>query len=550
MWSDTNQITVGKTQRWKFNLRTIKRKRNSMSHTYKNPIIPGFYPDPSICRVEEDYYLITSTFEYFPGLPIFHSRDLVHWHQIGHVLDRPSQLPLDSIRPSGGLYAPTIRYHKGRFYVVNTLIDGRDQKGNFIVTATDPAGPWSEPYWLEDAPGIDPSLLFDDDGRAWYCGNRIPDVGEAYQGHREIWLQELDLERMQLTGPRYALWDGALKGNLYAEAPHIYKIKGLYYLMIAEGGTAHNHAVTIARSEKITGPYEVNPRNPILTHRHLGMDYPIVGTGHADLVETQNGEWWLVCLAMRPYDGYFYNLGRETFLSPVIWEDGWPIVAPGEGKVRFEGTAPDLPEHRWPAEPNCDNFDAEILAPQWNFIRTPRQDFWSLQERPGFLRLHLQPETLMEPVNPSFVGRRQQHIDFSAQLAMEFQPQHASECAGLALLQNEAHQIRCVLTLNANNDPVARLIRREAGIDTLLVEREVLSGRIYFKVEAHRQAYQFYLAEQSENWQPFGSPVDGRILSTPVAGGFTGAYLGIYASSNGETSDNFADFDWFEYKGI
>jgi alpha-N-arabinofuranosidase len=275
-----------------------------MHRTFRNPILPGFYPDPSICRVGDDYYLVTSTFEYFPGLPIFHSHDLIHWHQIGHVLNRPSQLPLDGVRPSGGLYAPTIRFSQGTFYVINTLVDGKTKAGNFIVTTTNPAGLWSEPYWLESAPGIDPSLFFDDDGRVWYVGNRMA-VHSQYDGHTEIWLQELDLGNMCLVGEPRVLWDGAAKGAVWAEAPHIYKIRDYYYLMIAEGGTGHHHAVTIARSTVVTGPYEANPGNPILTHRHLGLDYPIVGTGHADLVETQTGEWWMVLLAMRPYGGYY-----------------------------------------------------------------------------------------------------------------------------------------------------------------------------------------------------------------------------------------------------
>ncbi|MBN1451097.1 MAG: glycoside hydrolase family 43 protein, partial [Anaerolineales bacterium] len=209
--------------------------------TFRNPILPGFYPDPSVCRVGEDYYLVTSTFEYFPGLPIFHSRDLVHWQQLGHVIDRPTQLSLDGLKYSRGLYAPTIRYYDGTFYVINTLVPNFENPtppyGNFIVTATNPAGPWSDPYWLDDAPGIDPSLLFDDDGRVWYTGNRVPPAGESYSGHREIWLQELDLNSMQLIGEKYALWDGAAKFAIHPEAPHLYHIGDTYYLMIAEGGT-------------------------------------------------------------------------------------------------------------------------------------------------------------------------------------------------------------------------------------------------------------------------------------------------------------------------
>jgi xylan 1,4-beta-xylosidase len=519
-----------------------------MPGRFRNPILPGFHPDPSICRVGEDYYLITSTFEYFPGLPIFHSRDLINWRPIGHVLTRPSQLNLDGVRASGGLYAPTIRYHQGTFYVINTLVDGTQERGNFIVTAPDINGPWSDPYWLNDAPGIDPSLLFDDDGRAWYTGNR-PVENAAFHGHNEIWLQELDLTSMQLVGPKYGLWQGALNRAGWAEAPHLYKINGMYYLMIAEGVTHNEHAVTIARSETITGPYLGCLRNPILTHRHLGqgLEHPIVGTGHADLIETQNGEWWMVMLAMRPYGGYFYNLGRETFLAPVRWEDGWPIVNPGFGRVEVEGPAPDLPEHRWPMPPACDHFDAEMLASCWNFLRTPRETFWSLSERRGHLRLRLRPQTLAERANPSFVGRRQQHIDFAARTVMEFTPRGSNECAGIVLLQNNDFHFRFVVT--DEQGPVICLIKRERGEETILAKQPIQTGRLYLKASAVGQAYSFYVATEYEDWLPVAEDVDGRILSTPIAGGFVGAYIGMYASSGGQPGENVADFDWFEYAG-
>lgn len=527
---------------------------------FRNPILPGCYPDPSICRVGEDYFLVTSSFEYYPGLPIFHSRDLVHWRQLGHVLDRPSQLNLDGLVISNGLsrglYAPTIRHHNGTFYVANTwvgndydlLVNGQGHERNFIVTAVDPTGPWSEPYWLVDAPGIDPSLFFDDDGRAWYTGNRVPPQGAQYPHHKEIYLQELNLDTMQLMGPTYSLWDGALKGSLEAEAPHLYKINGWYYLLIAEGGTAHNHAVTIARSQSLTGPYQGNPRNPILTHRHLGQAYPIACTGHADLVETQTGEWWLVLLATRPYGGYFYNLGRETFLAPVSWEEGWPIVSPGSGRIEFEYPTPNLPTRPWPESPPDDHFEAKELAPHWNFLRTPRADFWSLIERPGYLRLRLRPETITEPVNPSFIGRRQQHINFAVRVALEFTPRQAGECAGLVLLQNNDFQFRCVVAQAENGGTVAQLFKRERGEEHLLATRPVGGHRLYFiKVEGRGQAYSFAFALSPEAWQPLAESVDGRLLSTPVAGGFVGAYLGMYASSNGQPSTNIADFDSFEY---
>ncbi len=518
-----------------------------MPRTFRNPILSGCYPDPSICRTGEDYYLVTSTFEYFPGLPIFHSRDLVHWRQIGHVLDRSSQLDLDEVRPSGGLYAPTIRHHNGMFYVINTLVDGKTKQGNFIVTATQPQGPWSEPYWLEGADGIDPSLFFDKDGRCWYVGTRLNEPG-YYKGHTEIHLQELDIENMKLIGEKTALWDGAVKGVVWAEAPHIYQVNGYYYLLIAEGGTAHHHAVTIVRSRNIAGPYETYRGNPILTHRHLGLDYPIVGTGHGDLVETQNGEWWMVLLAMRPYGGYYYNLGRETFLVPVRWEEGWPIVSPGTGRVEFSYPIPDLPEKTWPQTPARDDFDSPTLALHWNFLRTPRDEFYSLSERPGHLRLRLCPQRLSEQTNPSFIGRRQQHIYFRAQCAVEFAPQNEHECAGLALIQNNDFHFLYVIT--KATEPVLRLIKRAYGKEEILTEQPVHTAKLYLKVEAHEQAYGFYFANKPDEWQVIAKEVDGRILSTPVAGGFVGAYIAMYASSNGQPSANHVDFDWFEYIGL
>ncbi|MBK9925214.1 MAG: glycoside hydrolase family 43 protein [Anaerolineales bacterium] len=513
-----------------------------MQRTFQNPILSGCYPDPSICRVGEDYYLVTSTFEYFPGLPIFHSRDLVHWRQIGHVLDRPSQLDLDDVRPSGGLYAPTIRYHNGTFYVINTLMNGKTQSGNFVVTATQPQGPWSEPYWL-DADGIDPSLFFDDDGKCWYVGTHLNEEGH-YTGHTEIFLQELDLEKMKLVGEIVILWDGAVKGVVWAEAPHIYKINGWYYLMIAEGGTAHHHSVTIVRSKNIAGPYATYRGNPILTHRHLGLDYPIVGAGHADLVETQNGEWWAVLLAMRPYGGYYYNLGRETLLVPVRWEDEFPIFSPGTGRVEFEYTAPNLPEQVWDAMPAREDFNNTTLPYHWNFMRTPRDEFYSLSERPGFLRLKLRPQHLCEQSNPSFVGRRQQHIDFTAQTEFDFTPQSDNECAGLVLIQNNDFHFRFVVT--HENENVIRLIKRSHGKDETLATQPLPAGRYTLKVTAHGQDYNFYFSTNGQ-WHTLAENIDGRILSTPVAGGFVGAYIAMYASSNGQPSANHADFDWFEY---
>jgi len=513
--------------------------------TFQNPILPGFYPDPSICRVNDDYYLVTSTFAYFPGVPIFHSKDLVNWEQIGHVLDRPSQIPLEGLRHSQGIYAPTIRYHEGVFYMITTNVGAG---GNFFVTATDPAGPWSDPYYL-DAPGIDPSLFFDDDGKVYYTGTRPAPEGEKYSGNWEVWLQELDLESKQLVGEPVGLWRGALRDVIWPEGPHLYKVADYYYLLISEAGTGHHHACSIARSENVSGPYIGNPGNPILTHRHLGKDYPVVNVGHCDFVETQNGEWWAVGLASRKYGGYYRNLGRETFLLPVSWEDGWPIMSPGTGKLEMTYPVPNLPKVKASIPSACDHFDAEQLDYKWNLLRTPEEEFYSLSERPGYLSLKLRPQRITELTNPSFVGRRQQHIDFAASTMMEFTPLSDNEEAGLVLLQSNAYHYRFVYTI-AGDKKIVKLVKCADGEEEVLTEIPVEASKLYLKVTAHGQDYSFYFGESTSNYQTLLENVDGRILSTDVAGGFVGTEIGLYASSNGESSENKADYDWFEYVGM
>jgi xylan 1,4-beta-xylosidase len=517
--------------------------------TFRNPIIPGFNPDPSVCRVGDDYYLVVSTFEYFPGVPIFHSKDLVHWRQIGHVLDRPSQLDLDGTPCSKGIYAATIRHHEGIFYMITTFVESvTGARRNFYVTAEDPSGPWSDPVWLPEAPGIDSSLFFDDDGKAYIMANRQPPGGQQYPKHMEIYLQELDLAQGKLVGEKYSLWDGALKFIHAQEGPHLYKVDGWYILLIAEGGTGHTHSITVARSQNLTGPYEGCKSNPILTHRHLGKRHPISNVGHGDLVETQNGDWWMVCLGSRPYGGYYRNLGRESFLVPVEWEDGWPVVNAGKGMVEIEMESPNLPQTRFSPEPACDHFDRNRLAYTWMFIRTPRGDFWSLEERPGHLRLRLKPETLMEEANPAFVGRRQEHMSFAARTVLEFQPQTEQEAAGVVLLQNTEYQYRMEVAL-ADGKKSVRLIRRTAGTDEVLAAGPLQEphSRIYMKVEAVGQSYSFHYATRSEEWQPLVEDADGTLLSSDVAGGFTGSVMGLYATSHGTGSSNYADFDYFEY---
>lgn len=518
--------------------------------TFQNPIIPGFYPDPSICRVEDDYYLVTSTFEYFPGVPIFHSKDLVNWRQIGHVLDRPSQLNLDCTPGSKGIYAPTIRYYDSTFYMITTFVESKTgARRNFYVTSKDPAGSWSDPNWLEDAPGIDPSLFFDDDGRAYYTGNRKPPEGQQHLKHMEIYLQELDLEKKQLIGEKYSLWDGALKNAHAQEAPHLYKVNGWYYLIIAEGGTGFTHAVTVARSKSILGPYESAKTNPILTHRHLGRKHPIVNIGHADIVQTEKGDWWMICLGSRPYGGECLILGRETFLVPMIWEDEWPVVNPGKGIVEEEMEFPNLKEVQWPDNSTQDDFDGEVLDMRWNFIRTPRGNFWSLTERPGFLRLKLKQETITEDSNPSFVGRRQQHKSFKSSTLMEFFPEKDGETAGIVLLQNKDYQFRFeYIRLDGVN--IIQLVKRESGKEKVIDSKKINRTKLYLQVEANEQGYSFRYGDLLNDLNVLAANINGSILSSDVAGGFVGAYVGIYASSNGQVSSNKADFDWFTYKGF
>ncbi|SCY97571.1 alpha-N-arabinofuranosidase [Paenibacillus polysaccharolyticus] len=512
--------------------------------TFNNPIMPGFYPDPSVCRVGEDFYLVTSTFAYFPGVPIFHSRDLVHWKQIGNVLDRESQLNLEGAGHSQGIFAPTLRHHDGLFYMITTNVS---HGGNFVVTATDPAGPWSDPYFIEGAEGIDPTIFFDEDGKAYYLGTRPCSEGVRYNGNWEVWLRELDLGSMKLVGDSYVLWRGAMVDVIWPEGPHLYKMGEYYYLMIAEGGTGLNHAVTIARSNSLTEGYVGNPNNPIITHRHMGKHYPVINVGHADLVQAPNGQWFMVMLASRPYGGAFSNLGRETFIASVEWEDGWPVVKQGLGKLEEQGVL-NLPAV--PVEPDlrCENFDNDELGLQWMFLRNPQENLYSLTERKGYLRLKLKPQTLKELENSSFVCVRQRHMDYVAATAMEFVPQHEYETAGLVVIQNDQYHVRIERACEGEQQ-VLRVMTWLGGEESQ-VGQVVLDGetpRVYIKMVALGQQLSFYYSTDGSKYHLVAGQVNTTSLSTEVAGGFVGCCIGMFSSSNGKSSDQVADFDWFEY---
>ncbi len=513
----------------------------------KNPILPGFYPDPSVCAVGGDFYLVTSTFEYFPGVPVFHSRDLVHWRQIGHCLTRPSQLNLDGVRPSQGIYAPTIRYHDGLFYMITTLVADPPYFGNvnFFVTAKDPAGPWSEPVVVRGAQGIDPTLFFDTDGTPYYLGNLRPDPKGAKLRH--IWLQRVDLKTGELLGQRHILrTDGAVSGAGTPEGPHLYRVGAYYYLLIAEGGTSHHHAVSVFRSASLFGPYEGNPRNPILTHRNMRTPAPINSTGHCDLFALPDGQWWCVMLASRPDGGDYRNLGRETFAAPVIWEDQWPVISPDSGRLEFSYPAPQLPQEDFLPQAACDHFQGDALELCWNHLRTPEGDYVRMRH-PG-LALRLKPETLGQNANPAFIGRRQQHFCCCVRTKMTFIPQN-QESAGLTLLMNSSYHLRMECVLQGQS-PVLRVVRRFAGEEQVLAQVPLDAFAVELMAVIRYQRIAFYYASVPEKWQCLCRDVDGTLLCKETAGGYTGTYLGLFASSGGQHSQNEALFDWFEYQPI
>ena len=510
---------------------------------YRNPILPGFHPDPSICRVDRDYYLVTSTFEYFPGVPVFHSRDLVHWQHIGHCLERDSQLPLQGAKSSAGIWAPSIRFHDGVFYMVTTNMS---HGGNFYVTATDPAGPWSEPVWLDDpgpfgGGGIDPSLFFDDDGKVYYTRESLEPLGIAQA--------ELDVASGRLLEKPRLIWSGT--GGPWPEGPHLYKIDGTYYLMAAEGGCWLGHRETIARAASPWGPFEDCPRNPILTHRHLcGIEMPsIQGVGHGDLVQAHDGSWWFVCLGNRPL-GSWHLLGRETFLAPVTWdEEGWPIVG-NDGTVEEEFAGPDLAAWEPAAEPLRDDFDDAEFRLCWNFRGNPDRDTFSLTARPGFLRLLGSARTLDDALSNTFVGRRQQHFDFRAVTQVEFEPLTDNEEAGLTVLANETHHY----DIGVRRDGESRcvFVRRRIGDLNVVVAREQVaaSGQLLLRTGGSAEAYTFAYATAADSEFRELATAQTRYLCQEVSGGFTGAYIGLYATGNGEPSQTPADFDWFEYEAL
>lgn len=512
---------------------------------YRNPILGGFYPDPSVVRVGQDYYLVNSTFSWFPGIPVFHSRDLVRWTQIGNAIDRPDQLDFKQLGMSRGVFAPAIQYHAGTFYILNTCVDCG---GNFVITAKNPAGPWSDPVWLPELKGgIDPSLFFDDDGRAWIVNNDVPAEKPRYDGHRAIWLQEFDPKALKTIGPRTMVIDGGAdpaKNPIWIEGPHLLKKGGWYYLICAEGGTAENHSEVALRSRSITGPYLADPANPILTQRDLPADrpHPVTSSGHAQLIDTPDGDWWAVFLATQPYAGDFYNTGRETFLMPARWENGWPRITDHGQPIPYVHARPNLPRQPAPPIPTGgpmtvrDEFSGTKLAPYWMMMRNPRTRWYALDR--GALVLTARPEGLGDNANPSFLARRQQHMDASAETVVRFTPRHDGDEAGLAAFQNDAYWASiAVLEVKGKRFVTTRwrhgTDQPREGLSNAMEPLRVAPGApVHLRITAKGADYALAYATVPGRWITLAH-IDGTTLSTRTAGGFIGAMFGLYAR-NGE----------------
>lgn len=500
-----------------------------VSHGYINPVLPGFYPDPSVCRVGDDYYLVNSSFQFFPGVPVFHSKDLIHWNQIGNVLDRESQLPLKNASAWLGIYAPTIRYNDGTYYMITTNVgNGENGGGNFYVTATDPAGPWSEPVWLEQG-GIDPSLLFAD-GKTYFVSN--PDGA--------IWLCEIDpATGRQLTESR-RIWGGT--GGRHPEAPHIYKKDGWYYLMIAEGGTEMGHMVTIARSRDIYGPYEENPDNPILYHqRQIAQSNSIQGTGHADLVEAHDGSWWLVCLAFRPQTNNMHLTGRETYLAPVTWNDaGWPVVN-GNGTIDVKMDVPTLPQSGEARRSVTYDFTSMKSLPyNWVYLRNPSMNNYTLSSKG--LTIKGSNVNLNSMDSPTFVAVRQQDIDFQASAVLTLDEAKTGSEAGMSVYMDAmSHYDLFVEEQSEGRGQVTLRYQLNSISGERTLPLDITPGTpVTLTVKGSADLYGFSCTVNGQE-HSLGQ-LDTRYLSTETAGGFTGITIGLFAV--GDCAATFSSFNY------
>lgn len=487
-----------------------------------NPIIPGFYPDPSVVCVDDTFYMVHSSFEYMPAIPIWMSKDLRHWKQIGHAITREEQgLSFDGVMPSGGVQAATIRYHQGTYYISSTRINDRflENNNHFILTAKDPAGPWSKCHFIDNAPGIDSALYFEGE-RAYFIANR-PSTSDPASPY-EIWIQEIDLKTMTLIGPSYGLWRGT--GGVFPEGPRLYKKDDTYILLIAEGGTLHHHAVTIATSKHIFGPYESSKLNPHLTHRHLNRTYSIQNVGHADIFQTSNLEYYAVLLGSRPrgglYDdgnviysfgGYYRNLGRETFIVPVTWEHPLfgPLFSSETGKVEASYELPNLKEY--PLIDQKVSLSESSIQKKWVSIKKLPTHVKSLSNNQMQL-------TLQETIEKTFFGSRQTSWNMSCHMTFHLETMHEGAMIGFVAYMTEASYIGIQ-------------IKKENGFHVSFVEKFLnnlkVTSSFHVKVKmfqvslrSHDQAYQFTCNDQSET-------LNGKLISPDLNDTHTGVIIGV-----------------------
>ncbi len=552
-----------------------------MADAIHNPILPGFHPDPSICRVGADYYIVNSTFEWFPGVPIHHSRDLANWRLIGHALTRQSQLDLRGIADSGGVWAPSLSYADGQFWLIYTNIRtwglGRPFKdiGIYLTTAPDIHGPWSEPVTLNSI-GFDPSLFHDDDGRKWLV-NMEWDFRKGRDRFAGIVIQEYDAAARKLIGPATKI---LRKENILCEGPNLYKCDGWYYLMLAEGGTGWNHGISMARARNILGPYELDPQASVLTSRD-DASLILQKAGHGELVETPAGEWYLVHLASRPlktgarqnlaspdktasataHAGDRCVLGRETCLQRVEWRDGWLRLIGGGTKPQLTFGAPgsdparrEMSSERAGSEtgvPGRDDFDATTLDRRWSSLRQPVAESWlSLTERPGWLRLRGR-DSLCSLFTQSLIARRGQHFRFTAETCLEFAPTHFTQLAGLICYYDTRQHYYLRVIHDEKLGTVLGVVLTDDGVYDELTESQIAINdwkQIFLRAEVDHERLRFRASPDGKSWQNIGPVLDYAKLSDDYGSTlrFTGAMIGLCAQDVGGTNA-VADYDYFEY---
>jgi len=514
--------------------------RDPPAGSFVNPVLTGFYPDPSVTTANGRHYLVNSTFCYFPGIPVHESADLVSWKQIGSAIDRDGMLDCSGLGLSRGVFAPTISFDRGMFYIANTCVDCG---GNFVVTARDPAGPWSDPIWMPHVGGIDPSIFFDDDGKVYVLNNDEPPAAALYDGHRAIYIREVDRETFAPRGEARVLIDGGVRPEekpIWIEGPHIFKRDGWYYLSAAEGGTAEGHSQVVLRGKGPLGPFKPYADNPILTQRDLPRDrpFPVTSVGHADLTEDAAGRTWAIFLGTRPYEGDHYNTGRETFLLPVTWKNGWPIILPRGEPVPYALERPAALQGAAPGAPSggnfsyVDEFDGPALAPQWLSLRAMPGEWLRLEG--GAAQLTLTSAAFDGGGAPAFLARRQQHMHAAAETRVAFRPRRKGEEAGLALFQNEEHYYALVIVGDGKGRRVE--LRRRAGqaaAETIASAPIGKRGDVRLRAEARGDTCAFFIGEGdgAGAWRAIGEPQDARTLSTRTAGGFVGAVFALFAQA-------------------